>query len=115
MGISILLFLEPPPGRPSKSPGREGLGCGAPAPSSPVCFRPIRGGGTGNCFSGRAGGVPGHETPGHRPSRSARLPQPCSKGRSTGAPRPPSAGSVRVGCAAHLHGGPKESDTSEAA
>ena len=100
-------------GGPANRQDVRGSGAGALASSSPVCFRPIRGGGTRNCSSGRAGGVPGHERPGQRPSRSARLPQPRSRGRSAGASRPPSAGSV--GCAAHLHGGPKESGTPEAA
>ena len=84
-----------------------------PGPQLPGLLPSHQRGGPGHCSSGRAGGVPGHERPGHRPSCSARLPQPRSKGRSAGACRPLSAGSV--GCAAHLHGGSKESGTPEAA
>ena len=98
----------PPPGSPSESPGRAGLGWSGPGPQLPraglLPSNPRRD--TRNCFSGRAGVVPGRERPGHWPSRPAWLPQPCSGGRSAEASRPPSAGSVRLGCAAHLHGGP---------
>ena len=106
IGSSGRLFLLP--GAPANRQDVRGWGGVVPAPSSPglVCFHPIRGGDTRNCFSGRAGVVPGRERPGHWPSRPAWLPQPCSEGRSTEASRPPSAESVRLGCAAHLHGGP---------
>lgn len=106
IGSSGCLFLLP--GTPANRQDVRGWGGVVLAPSSPgpVCFRPIRGGDTRNCFCGRAGVVQGRERPGHWPLRPAWLPQPYSGGRSAEASRPPSAGSVRLGCAAHLHGGP---------
>lgn len=98
----------PPPGSPSESPGRAGLGWSGPGPQLPraglLPSNPRRG--HQELFLWEGGRGPGTRETWALALASSLAAPAMLRGRSAEASRPPSAGSVRLGCAAHLHGGP---------